>query len=48
MLTTAELSLTADPGPSRYALPMANYTVGQTIIAKVGGIPQEATIRAVV
>jgi hypothetical protein len=26
---------------------MANYKVGQTIIAKIGGIPHEARIRAV-
>jgi hypothetical protein len=26
---------------------MANYKVGQTIIAKISGIPHEATIRAV-
>ena len=26
---------------------MANYKAGQTIIAKIGGIPHEVTIRAV-
>jgi hypothetical protein len=26
---------------------MANYKVGQTIIAKVGGVPHEVTVRAV-